>query len=466
MPGGMYLTWLVDQIAPFDFTRRRPRSCSLMQALAEPRVPAVAAGRMFGRRLGHPAAARALPLHGVLASQIAVWWAAGDPGQLPFQIAFFWAMASQRHLPADPTAAVTLVVAIAWVVGRPGLLREDAPGHRRDRHRHASPTSPPGSPRERIAHAVARYRVSILVDASSLGVGVPRRLRPLRPQLRPRGRRQRPDRPTADVHGAATPGGPASSVVPCAGTSTARAPALVRATVDAARRWSAWPCIVLVLREIRRSRTGRLRACCCPASSWSATSLLVVAGRASLVGAADRARVPLPGRARPRSPRWRSPARRCRSSVPSSRSSRAGQRAARPAARRVGARLRGRGGARASCLDRRLRRPLASTPPGADYFANLLADAATAPGTPSRWSTPCRARPSSCGRSATPTTCSATCFAPLDPQPRLRRPGRTDHLTPSAPTVTLGQLDVTPDAARRCPAETAGCGYRVGARSP
>ena len=89
MPGGMYLTWLTDVVAPFGFWV--PATVLLaMQVLADAGI-VVLLLRLFGPRPGI-LPPLALYLFCVISMPIAIWWAAGV-NQLPMQVAWFWALA-------------------------------------------------------------------------------------------------------------------------------------------------------------------------------------------------------------------------------------------------------------------------------------------------------------------------------------------------------------------------------------
>ncbi len=90
MPAGMYLTWLTDALAPFDF--RAPATVLLlMQVLADAGL-LVLLLRLFGARRGI-LPPLALYLFSAISMPIAIWWAAGV-NQLPMQVVWFWALAA------------------------------------------------------------------------------------------------------------------------------------------------------------------------------------------------------------------------------------------------------------------------------------------------------------------------------------------------------------------------------------
>ena len=110
MPAGMYLTWLAGEIQPYDFTVAGAMLIA-MQALAD--IGAVVLlVRMFGLRPGI-LPPLALYFFTVFSTPMAVWWAAGV-NQLPFQIVFFWAMASHLSYLRAPRLR-QLWVTLAWL---------------------------------------------------------------------------------------------------------------------------------------------------------------------------------------------------------------------------------------------------------------------------------------------------------------------------------------------------------------
>ncbi|MEP9365485.1 hypothetical protein ABLE68_21130 [Nocardioides sp. CN2-186] len=110
MPGGMYLTWLAGEIRPYDFTVAGAILVA-MQLLADLGA-VVLLVRMFGLRPGI-LPPLALYFFTVFSTPMAVWWAAAV-NQLPFQIVFFWAMASHISYLRDPRLR-HLVVTLAWL---------------------------------------------------------------------------------------------------------------------------------------------------------------------------------------------------------------------------------------------------------------------------------------------------------------------------------------------------------------
>jgi len=111
MPAGMYLTWLADLIAPFDF-RTYATMLLGMQALADIGL-VVLLVRLFGSRPGI-LPPLAIYLFSVISVPEAIWWAAGV-NQLPMQVVLFWGVAS--HVTYLRTGRFrSAVAAAAWVV--------------------------------------------------------------------------------------------------------------------------------------------------------------------------------------------------------------------------------------------------------------------------------------------------------------------------------------------------------------
>jgi hypothetical protein len=90
MPGGFALSWLADQIAPFDF-RVTATMLLVFQVLADVGL-VVMLVRLFGSRAGI-LPPLAIYLFSVISVPVAIWWAAGV-NQLPLQVALFWSVAS------------------------------------------------------------------------------------------------------------------------------------------------------------------------------------------------------------------------------------------------------------------------------------------------------------------------------------------------------------------------------------
>jgi hypothetical protein len=90
MPAGMYLTWLSDTIAPFDYRVTATMSL-LLQLLCDVGL-VVCLVRLFGWRPGI-LPAMAVAMFTVFSMPMAVWWAVGV-NQLPLLAALFWGLAS------------------------------------------------------------------------------------------------------------------------------------------------------------------------------------------------------------------------------------------------------------------------------------------------------------------------------------------------------------------------------------
>jgi NADH:ubiquinone oxidoreductase subunit 6 (subunit J) len=90
MPAGLYLSWLADELAPFDF-RVNATVLLAMQVLADAGA-VVMLVRLFGARPGI-LPPLAVYLFCVISVPVAIWWAAGV-NQIPMQITLFWALAS------------------------------------------------------------------------------------------------------------------------------------------------------------------------------------------------------------------------------------------------------------------------------------------------------------------------------------------------------------------------------------
>lgn len=115
MPAGMYLSWLADHVAPFDF-RVNAAMLVLMQLIASVGL-LVMLVRLFGARWA------ILPplviyLFCTISVPVAIWWAAAI-NQLPLQIVLFWGLAAHVSY-LRTTRPRHLVAALLWVVA--GLL--------------------------------------------------------------------------------------------------------------------------------------------------------------------------------------------------------------------------------------------------------------------------------------------------------------------------------------------------------
>ncbi len=277
MPGGFYLTWLLTKVSPYNFALPAV-SLLAMQALADVgllRLLLLA----FGRRWGILP-----PLVAYLATSYtvgsAVWWATGVQA-LPVQIAFFWAMSSQVTY-LRTRRPVSALAALAWVgfgllfyekaillIGALAILTV------------AYFTQ--GTARARLHQVWTRYRVSVLASLV-LGVGYLTTYVHYGLNFAPSSATHVPIGPTADVMilrgwGPVALGGPLrwrhDSTEPI---SYANPPSIVVLV--------AWICLVLLVREIARSRSASMRALCLPGFFLVSDLLLVSAGRAAVFGSA------------------------------------------------------------------------------------------------------------------------------------------------------------------------------------
>ena len=111
MPGGMLLSWLADDVAPYDF-RLTAAMLLLMQLLADVGL-VVLLVRLFGARAGI-LPPLAVYLFCVISVPVAIWWAAGV-NQLPLQVALFWGLASHvQHLRTRRLGP--LLQAVGWLL--------------------------------------------------------------------------------------------------------------------------------------------------------------------------------------------------------------------------------------------------------------------------------------------------------------------------------------------------------------
>lgn len=275
MPGGLSLTWLVNRIAPYDYTAAAALLC-LVQLLASVgfvRLLLVAFGRRWG--IIPPLV---LYLTSAFAVQSAVWWATGIQA-LPVQAAFGWALASQITYLRTRRKSSALV-AVAWVLFGLAFYEKTiltiaalaivtlAYFTR-------------GTTRERLGQVWRDYRFSAVAN---LVVGAGYLALYLRYGLNfsPGNAATVPIGPTADVlllrsWAAAAIGGPLSW------THTPDAPVSFAAP-SSAFVVLAWLVIVLVVRELIRSRSRSLRALALPGFYLLSDLLLVVAGRSSMIG--------------------------------------------------------------------------------------------------------------------------------------------------------------------------------------
>lgn len=275
MPGGLYLSWLMNRVAPFDYGLAA-LTLTLLQAIASlgfVRLLIVS----FGRRWG------ILPplvvyLATALSVQSAVWWATGVQA-LPVQIAFFWAMSHQvRYL--QSRRPLHAVAATAWVVF--GLLFYEKSllviGAL------AIVTVAyftQGTARDRLGQVWRGYRISLFTNLT-LGISYLAVYVSFGLSFDPGQATNYPIGPTADVMvlrswGTAIFGGPLRwAHTPGAPVSFA-APSSLLVLVCAIAS-------VLLARELVRSRTAALRALLLPAFFLTCDVLLVVASRSTLIG--------------------------------------------------------------------------------------------------------------------------------------------------------------------------------------
>jgi hypothetical protein len=274
MPAGMYLTWLADVVAPFDF--RVPAFLLLgMQALADVGL-LVLLVRLFGSRRGI-LVPLALYLSCAITIPIAIWWAAGV-NQLPMQVVLFWALACHvsylhdRQVRHAVAACAWLLVGLAFyekvllVLGAIGLL--------------SLCYFATGPLRTRLRSVWQRYRAGIVMY-TALGLGylavyvlVGLNFSPGRANNDALG--QVVSNMVLHAWAPAVVGGPLDwqeidqFALPAPGTLTILASLVV---------------VVLIAREIHRCRANSRRAWLLPGFFLGCNILLVAAGRASFVGA-------------------------------------------------------------------------------------------------------------------------------------------------------------------------------------
>ena len=275
MPGGLLVTWWVNHLAPYNWTLAAAVLTGL-QALAS-----LGCLRMllvgFGPRWGI-IPPLVLYLATAFSVQSSLWWATGIQA-LPVQVAFFWAMASQlRHL--RTRRAVSALAATAWVVAglvfyEKSILVLGALGIV------TVAWFTTGTARERARQLWRNYRLSLLLNLV-LGVAYLTFYVRVGLSFDPGSAATYPIGPTADVMVLRTwattvlggplmwqheTGSPISFATP--------SPPIVLAAVVA---------LGLVVREVARSRTAGLRAFLIPGFFLLCDVLLVVAGRATLIG--------------------------------------------------------------------------------------------------------------------------------------------------------------------------------------
>ena len=98
MPAGMYLSWLSDAIAPYDF---RVNAAVLLRCRWRPTSAARRAAGGCSALAPGILPPLALYLFTVFTAPLAVWWAAGI-NQFALHVALFWGLARTRVLPARP----------------------------------------------------------------------------------------------------------------------------------------------------------------------------------------------------------------------------------------------------------------------------------------------------------------------------------------------------------------------------
>jgi hypothetical protein len=276
MPGDFYVTWLMTRAAPFDYAL--PATCLvLMQALAS-------AGLLrllltgFGRRWGiiPPLVIYAATSFSVESS---VWWATGIQA-FPLQIAFFWAMSCQLAYlrTRRPSSALWALawVALGLVFYEKTILVLGALGIVSIAYFTA------GTARNRLRELWTGYRISVAA-AVVLGVAYLALYVHFGLNFAPGEAARTPIGPTADVMvvrgwAPATLGGPLvwRHDDPHAPVSFANPPSIVVLL--------AWVALVLVVRELARSRLVSMRALALPGFFLVSDVLLVVASRASIIG--------------------------------------------------------------------------------------------------------------------------------------------------------------------------------------
>ena len=158
MPGGMYLSWLADEIAPYDFTDQRGHAAADAGCW-----PASGCWCCWsGCSAYAPASCRRLALYlfCVISVPVAIWWAAGGQPDPAADRAVLGAGRARRvpaHATTGPAGPGRGLAAV-----RAGVLREDHPGARRVRDRDASAyfatggfCAPAGGRLARLPHSAA-----------------------------------------------------------------------------------------------------------------------------------------------------------------------------------------------------------------------------------------------------------------------------------------------------------------------
>lgn len=276
LPADFYATWLVNRVAPYSWTLAASL-ITAMQLLAN-----IGFLRLlligFGRRWG---IIPPLVLFLVVSFTIqdSVWWATAIQS-LPFKISLCWALGSQiRYAQARRPAAA--VAACAWVaaglvfyektllvIGAMGLVTLVYFCH--------------GTFRERATQTWQRYRLAVLLNAV-LGVAYLAAYVHFGKSFGPGRATQVPIGPTADVMvlrswATGVLGGPVRWAHGLGDPVSYARPSSLTALV-------AWVVLVLVVREVLRSRSGSLRALSLPGYFLACDVVLVSAGRAGTYGA-------------------------------------------------------------------------------------------------------------------------------------------------------------------------------------
>jgi len=275
MPGGLYLSWLVNVVSPYDWGLAT-LVLTALQGLASfgfLRLLLTA----FGRRWG---ILPPLVLYLVTAFSVqgAVWWGPGIHA-LPLQIAFFWGLTSQIVYLRTRRARHALA-ALAWValgllfyektllvIGALAIVTL------------AYFTT--GTLRERVVQVWRDYRVSLL-GSVVLGLAYLAAYVAFGLSFSPGEATSYPIGPTADVMvlrswGTAVFGGPLHWSHSPGSPLSFGAPTSLLVVV-------CWAALLLLCRELLRTRSRAMRALLLPGYFLACDVLLVVASRATLVG--------------------------------------------------------------------------------------------------------------------------------------------------------------------------------------
>jgi hypothetical protein len=276
MPGGLYLSWLLNRISPYDY-HLAAATLTLLQALASIGLLWLLLVA-FGRRWGIIP-----PLVVYLATaftvQGTVWFGPGIHS-MPLQISLFWALAAQvRYLQtgrAGYAVAATVWVALGLLFYEKTLLVLGALAFVTLAY------FTTGSLRERLTQVWRGYRVSVLLSAG-LGAAYLALYAAFGLNFSPTEATNYPIGPTIATMvlrnwATALFGGPLTWVADRGGPSASAPSSLVVV--------AAWVALGLLLRELVRSRTRSLRALWLPGYFLACDVLLVVASRATLIGPA------------------------------------------------------------------------------------------------------------------------------------------------------------------------------------